>query len=261
MIKSVRFFSIVVLIFFYKFIIAQDYSVNLDRSKFISFETGIDFLNSDIPEFDFIRGDIDAYGTGSSTNHLTAYFQKFYFGVACEIRTKNNLFGLSSGLRFSRINNSLGEESYWYERGEHYYVLLSQEETTTHYLRVEEVNGSSNYLGIPVELRILPFQPRKFNLYFKLGLECSFLLNYSSNVIFIKESMNIYEEEIIDKFDSPDRVFLAGHAAIGFNISLRHKAYLNFELDLPTAILSEYSSGLVEPDIGAGFRLFVQVPF
>ena len=89
----------------------------------------------------------------------------------------------------------------------------------------------------------------------------SFLLKNSYDVIFHDESMNIHEDDIINKFDSANRLFLAGHTAIGLNIPLKHKAYLNFEANIPAAILSEYSSGLVKPNAGGGFRLLVQIPF
>lgn len=241
--------------------IGQENIISNNRLKFISFESGIDFLDSNIPDYDFIRGEVNNYSEGSATDHLLGYFQKIYFGMSLETRTKNNLFGITGGMRFSRINSSLGEESYWYENNTFYYTLLSQEETTTHFLRVEEINNSLSYLGIPVEVRILPFVPRVFNLYFKAGIELNYLLDDNSSIVFYDEAMDKYESDVLDKFNHPDHFFSTVYAAIGWNVHLKNDAKLNIEANVPSVFLFDYYSGLVNPSAGGGIRLYIQIPF
>ncbi|MFC2104477.1 hypothetical protein ACFLS4_03890 [Bacteroidota bacterium] len=262
MLRLFRF--IIVSLFFFVFAIhiyGQEKEKEMPIIKFICIEIGIDFLDSDIPNYDFIRGDISYLGSVSATDYLSGYFQKWYFGLKAEVRSKNNKFGLLGGIRYSSTNSSLGKNTYWESSSDYFFLLLNQEGTTTEFLKIKEVNNSADYIGIPLEIRYFPYKPRAFRLYFKVAAEFNYLLSDKSEVIFENNTMQNYEAEVLDKFDKPDNFYTAVYGAVGWNLNLKNKVYINFEVDVPSIFLADYSSGLIDPIAGGGFQLFVQIPF
>lgn len=261
------FFSLLLVTFLYNVSIAQEITdkqkskkEKIVRAKFIGVESGIDFLSSTIPDYDFIRGDITYYGAEVSESHLSGFFQKWYTGVNFEIRSNNEKFGLLGGLRYISTNSSLGKNSYWESSSDYFLLLLEQDGTSTQFLRVNEINNTVNYVGIPIEIRFFPTRPRLFQLYFKAAIEFNSLINFDSEVIFETDEMVVYETEVLNKFDDPDDFYSIGYAGVGFNLNIKNRFMVNFEATVPSIVLYSYSTGIIEPEFGGGFRLCIQIP-
>lgn len=232
-----------------------------ERLKFIGIEAGIDFLDSDIPNYDFIRGDITYYGSGSVSNSLQGFFQKWYLGLKTEVRSKNEKFGLSSGIRYTKINSSLGKSSYSTNSSNYFYLLYNQTGLTTEFIRINEINQVSEYIGIPLELRLLPFNQRLFNLYFKIGAEFNYLLKTDFDVIFHEQSLESYQNDVLNKFDDPDNYYFAMYAAIGWLININNNLQINIEANVPSIFVTDYSTGIINPVAGGGFQINIQKSF
>ncbi|MCK4662742.1 MAG: hypothetical protein KAT68_07750 [Bacteroidales bacterium] len=246
---------------FFLFLITDTLFGQQERYRFIGVESGIDFQDCELPEFEFIRGDISSYGAGNVANDLMWYFQKWYLGIKIEIRSNNNKFGLFSGLRYTKINTSLGKFSNWSSNTDFFYLLYKQEGTTTEYLKIKEINQSSNYLGIPIEIRYLPFKTGLFRLFFKAAAEINYRLNTTSDVVFYNNAMEYYQDDVINKFDEPNNFYSTLYFSVGWKFGKDNKPNINLEASFPSFFLTDNSSGLVKPITGGGFQLNIQIPF
>ncbi len=232
------------------------------RHKYLGVEGGMDFQGVNVPDYDFIRGEISYYPEYyGSSSQLQGSYQKWYLGAKTEIRSKSNRFGLFAGLRFSRVNSSLGKNQYWSDNSEFFYLLYKQEGTTTEYLRIREINRASNYIGIPLEVRFFPYRPRLFRLYFKAATELSYRISTSTEVVFDDSAMDQFQKDVLNKFDGPGNFYSSFSIAAGIKIGRDDKPNINLEAVLPSFVLTNKSSGLVNTISGGGLQLNVQFPF
>ncbi|MCF8370874.1 MAG: hypothetical protein K9H64_04575 [Bacteroidales bacterium] len=234
-----------------------------DRVRFIGVESGIDFQICESTEYDFIRGDVDVsmYGLNDGANNLTLSLQNWYIGTKAEIRTKNNRFGLSTGVRFSQITSSMSKSTGWSGTADFFYILNKQEGTSTEYLRVKEINQVSNYLGIPVEIKFYPTKPYFVRFFIKGAALISGRLNTSNNVVFYSDEMNPYQNDVINKFDEPKFFLGMVHGSVGIKFGHEDNINLSLEAATPSIIFTENSSSLLKPMFGGGLQLNILIPF
>ena len=249
-------FLICFLHIFIGFSIAQEI-----RQKFIGIETGMTLIGNEITKMDNIRGDIPAYSGGYSTNVLTSLTYRSFIGVKPEIFSLNDKIGFMAGLRFSRINNSVGKNSYWSNSTNYFYWLYSQSGINTEYLKVKEINQKSDYIGIPIEVRYFPSKrPRLFRVYFKLGAEINYCLQTQTAVVFYDNAMNLYQKDLIATIGKPKAFNASVYGAGGFRIGRESGLSASIEVCLPYFLLTRESTGLVNPISGGGFQINFQIP-
>jgi hypothetical protein len=231
------------------------------RLKYIGIETGMTFYENQMSNTDYIRGDIPSYGNGYSTSSITSLCQKLFIGLKTEILTMNDRFGLSAGLRYSRINSSAGKPDYWTANSNYFYWLYRQEGVNTYYLRVREINQTSDYMGIPLEIRYYTApRPRLVRLFFKAGTEINLLLQSKKNVIFKDEAMDHYKSDLVSKINEPDPFYVTVYFGGGLRIGRELKPSLSLEGCLGSFFLGSGSFGLVDPEFGGGFQINIQIP-
>lgn len=230
------------------------------RQTFIGAEAGMAFIESEMPNMDYIRGDISSYSGGYSTNSLTSLTYKSYVGIKPELFSLNNKLGFLGGIRYSRINNSVGKNSYRANSTNYFYCLFRQDGVNTEYLKVKEINQISDYLGIPIEIRYFPFNPHLFRIYFKVGAEINFLLQTQTDIVFNDNAMEIYQKELSAKVGQPETVSFSVYGAGGVRLGRESKPSVSLEVCFPYLFLTPESSGLVNPVFGGGFQVNFQIP-
>ena len=119
----------------------------------------------------------------------------------------------------------------------------------------------SNYMGTPVELRFFPFRAVNFRVFLKIGADLNLLLNSKNDVVFDNANMNTYKSELLALVTPPDPLSVAFHLSGGFKWGKPSKPSLSVEIAFPTYITSDPASNLVEPIIGGGTQISVQIPF
>jgi len=256
---SIPLFSLLLLINFNA--ISQNAEKETKRLKYFELEVGNESFDSEIPKYDFIRGDIDYFGAGTSADHIEGFCTKWYVGIKTEIRSKSNKFGLSGGIRYSHMGSSFGKDSYWGNSNDYFYLLLNQNETSTEFLKINEVNQTSNHLSVPIELKFFPFGERLFRLYFKLGVEFNYLINTNMEVEFDNKAMDQYESDVLSKFSETDNVYTAFYGVAGWSINLQKGTILNIEAVVPSLVANNYTTGLLSPSVGGGVKLSIQLPY
>ncbi|MBN1414362.1 MAG: outer membrane beta-barrel protein [Bacteroidales bacterium] len=235
----------------------------ITRKFYYYVEGGIDFIGCEAPEKDYIRGDVDPYYYDNVTDNLRALLYKSYAGAKMERRVWNDKIGILAGIRYTMVENSVGKTSYWSDSPDFFYLQVSPSEnnTITEYYKVTEIIQRSHYIGIPLEMRIYPYEDRVFNLYFKIGASFNFSISDNTNVVFFNADMGQYEDEVADIIEEPYAFYSSLYAAAGLKIGRQTKPGVNFEFCVPAFMITTGSSGLVNPTTGCGFQLNIRLPF
>ena len=231
-----------------------------ERLKFIGIETGMEFQSCNIPEYDFIRADIPNYGYGNASNNLAGYYDEMYAGIKTEIRNKTNRFGLLTGIRYTKASSSLGKYNTWASSSDFFYLLNKQEGVNTEYLKVKEINQTSDYLGIPIELRYMLSKKRLFRVFFKVATEINYRINTKYDIVFYNDEMESYSNDVISKFKEPNNFLSEFNLGAGLRIGRDNKINFNIEAALPSVSLTNHSSSLVKTNAGGGFQINILMP-
>jgi len=177
-----------------------------------------------------------------------------------EIRFNNNTFGYFIGIRFSKLTSTLSANSN-YTSNEFFYFLLKQEGLNTDYLKIMSFEEYSQYIGIPLEVRCFFYEPRFLRFYSKISTVISSRLSTSHKVEYYNPAMDEYNDEVVDKFDEPANLLWELGLCAGLRIGQDDGPSLDIEVSMPSFILSNNTSSLVDPNVGFGFRVGFQYPF
>jgi hypothetical protein len=230
------------------------------KFRFLYLESGIDFISCEQPDKDYIRADVDPYYYNFVSDHIRSLMHNEYIGVKFEYRLVKNLLGLSGGLRYNRMISSIGKTSYWSESPDFFYVNFWNDAFSTEYAKVLEINQKSDYVGIPVELRIYPYKDYPVNVYFKAGAAFNLLAGSQTNLVFQDEAMNKNEENVAEVIERPSSYFASFHLGIGLKVGKLTKPGFILEASIPVGIVTPDKATLVTPQAGAGVQFMVRIP-
>ena len=242
------------------FFLVNSLSGQEGKRPFLFVETGIDFISCESPEKDYIRGDIDPYNYGYVTDQLRSLLHMEYLGVKLEYRLLNDLLGAAGGLRYTRMISSIGRTAYWSDTPDFFYVLYKQDGLTTEYAKVREIVQKTDYLGIPLELRIYPNKDWAINVYYKLGATFNVRIRNKKEVVFYSDAMKPYSDEISRVTEDPGTFHASLYLGAGLKIGKLAKPGANFEISFPIGILPSGEPGFVTPQAGGGCQLMVRIP-
>jgi hypothetical protein len=247
------------LIFLYCFIgngKAQD-----TRLKYVGLEAGMNFFASEMSNLEYIRRDIPQYYYDYSASSLTCLSHKSFIGLKYELFSLNDRLSIAGGIRFSQLTSSVGKDGYYRSATQYFYWKLNDDGINTDYLRINEINQTSSYLGIPVEARyFIAKKPHLMRLYAKIGAEVGILLQTKTEVDFYEDAMNKYNEEIESKIDKPKTIITSVYGGFGIEIGGDSRPSLSLEACMPYFNLSSNSTGLVNSFFGGGFQINVKIP-
>lgn len=231
--------------------------------KYFYLETGIDFIHCSASDKDYIRGEVNPDPYFYEPSYLVALLYRNYASAKFEIRAARNLLGILGGIRYTHMESSIGKNDYWTSQSDYFYLLFQQDGTNTEYLKVKDITQSSNYIGVPLEIRIYPYKKqRNFQMYYKFGIDFNMLLNSRTKVKFQNWMMKQYEDDVEDVIEDPWPFYASLHLAAGLRIGKENKPGVNIEACAPSAMLykSKHSS-FVFPNAGGGIQLNIRFPF
>ncbi|MBI4647992.1 MAG: hypothetical protein HY738_15755, partial [Bacteroidia bacterium] len=161
----------------------------------------------------------------------------------------------------SHLYSSVGKNDYWANSTNYFYCLYRQDGVNTEYLKLKEINQTSNYIGIPIEIRYFPAKrPHLFRIYFKIGAEINYLMQTQKDVVFYDNAMNPYKEDLTAKVGQPKTFYSSIYGGGAISIGRELKPSISIEACMPYLFLTSESFGLVNPIFGSGFQLNVQIP-
>jgi hypothetical protein len=225
----------------------------------IGVEFGGNEPNTTLNEKWNIRQDVGSYyfDANYSANSVSTGMHITHFAVKPEISLFDGKVAFSSGLRFSNILSDInvnGNKGFFYLR--YYSVGMN-----TEYAKVKAINESSNYLGVPFELKIVPIRFWEIDFYFKTGIELNYLLGSKTRIDFVAEEMKESEQTIIDNVGlKVNNLYSAWSNAIGASFGAGNKLRYNVEFLLPSFFITKNNSTIVNTDMFTGFRCSIQLP-
>jgi len=233
-----------------------------DSNNFaINFEVGSGIVMGELNKNWNVRQDVGSnyYYSDYNSNSLYTDMTIAYFGIKPEFTFAYNKIGVITGLRFTRINSNMAK--YSASEGDYFYLLNKVDGNNTEYFRINNISQDNDYLGFPFEIRYIFYQSRTFGLYFKAGTEINFKLNSKTDIQFLNEPMETYQNEILENVGvTPNPIYSSVYSSIGIKIGKRNRVNYNFEIFLPSYIRTPDNSSIVVPNSYSGFQFSVQVP-
>ncbi len=245
-------------------IASSAYSQEEKKQHTIYIDTGMDFISAEPPEKEYIRASVNQYFFDYPATSLRALLYKNHIGFKYETRILRNKLGILSGVRYTRMESSLGKETYWSDRSDFFYLLFSEDQTKTEYMKVKEINQVAGYIGIPLELNIYPYiKERKSNIYvyYKIGSDFNFRIHSRTGAVFSNDAMEQYEDDVAGIVEKPWSFYSSFHLGVGLRIGKPDKPGANIEFLYPAAIWGQNSKGLVNPEAGGGVQVNLRLPF
>jgi hypothetical protein len=235
------------------YVIFQCYTVTGQGLKpgYIGAKVGAGSYVSDLKDVGFIRSNMS---DNTYNQDILSVLLITNAGIEAEYYFYNNRFGLSTGLRYTRLNSN-------YDGGaKGFYVLLSESGTTTEYLKTKYIEQKCDYVGIPIELRYFVHERSYFfNMYGKIGFDFNFRMSDNMDVAFVRSQMDIYKDEIASKFNKPNLFYSSFNIGAGISLGEIGKTTFNLEMYIPVPITPNASS-VLKPITGVGAFFTVQIP-
>lgn len=180
-----------------------------------------------------------------------------YGGVKYETFLFKNRAGVSAGLRFSGFLSEISAD--W---NQNYFIwLLSQNETTTDYLTIENIRQRNYYLGVPLEIRYFTRKRSSFfNQYLKLGASVNYCLSTNNSIKFHDPAMGKYSGQIEEQLGKPTTFNAYIYPAFGFRFGKPENVWVNAEFNIPGFIIKRKAFPFIRSDAGIGMQLTVQMP-
>ena len=226
-------------------------------------EFGGNQVNTSLNERWNIRQDVGSnyYDSNNSSNSVSADMYVTHFAVKPEISLFEDKLAFSSGLRFSNILSDLSVVGNSLNHKGFFYLLYNSTGLNTEYARVNSINESSNYLGIPFDIKFVPFTLGKLDFYFKTGVELNYQLSSKTKINFVNESMNEYQQPIIENVGlSLNDLYSTWSNSVGVTIGSKNKLRYNIEILLPSFFITKNNSTIVNGDMFSGFKCSIQLP-
>lgn len=217
------------------------------RTKLIGAEAGIDGIFGPMQGDKYIRAETAYYS--DEEKNVQTLTNKYYGGVKAEIRSRNNKFGFSGGLRLTWLKSSLGKTDYYESSGEFFYFMVEQTQSSIEYLKVKEINEASTFIGVPLAVSWSPFREKFLTWYFKGALELNYRLNTSIDAVFVNPSMNQYNDEVIDRLQESQKFNSLLGTYVGTQWGRNSKVVFRVEMG-PSFFLNNNTSRLIDA-IGA----------
>lgn len=230
-----------------------------EKRKYLSLEIGIDGIGCAAPDKDYIRA-VSDQNYDYYSDQIKSLMTINYIGFKYEYRLMNNLFGLSSGIRYSRMVTSIGRDSYLSSDPNYFYVNYNQSELTTEYAKVLEIIQKGDYLGVPLEVRLYPKKYHFLKFYYKAGCSFNFKIHSKSDISFFNESMEQYQADVIKVVEKASPNYTTFHFGVGLKIGKSEKPGISIETYTPIGIRFPKGTYFVDPLAGSGIQLSLNVP-
>jgi hypothetical protein len=229
-------------------------------NTFLSLEGGMNTLSAKMNNTDYIRADIPNYYSYDGSGTTTSLMTESYAGIKGVRYFWNDDIGFTAGIRYTKSMSTAGKNSYWGSNSEYFYFLFQENGLQTAYLKVSEIRQQSDYIGIPLEFRYLPRHSERVRFYMVYGMLANFRLSSKTNIVFVNEAMEKYENQAVKLIDEPASFQAWCFAGFGINFHNEHKLVWGLEANLPVLALTRSTTGLNKPTAGTGFQINFQLP-
>lgn len=183
-----------------------------------------------------------------------------YVGIKAEFLSGKGCFTLLTGLRYTRVRSTLGIDISWNVEP---YTLLNTlypngvEEKRTF---ANELKQNTDYLGIPLEMKLYITRPRFFRLYAKIGVDLNLNIHNRTSVRYESSDMSHYEQGVTDVISKPASFFSTFNPCLGFKFGKEEGLNFNVELTYPSYFITNKVSSIVTSKAGIGAQMYICYP-
>jgi hypothetical protein len=220
-------------------------------------ETGLQFMQASAAENENIRTEVSTY---ANPNGVSSYCSFASAAIVFEKFVRENRWSISGGLKYSRMTGGLSSGYNTFDGTDFFFYRYLEEETTTKYVTVESIDQFTDYLGIPLQGSIFPFEPRRFNLYFKAGAEFNFRLKTKTDFVFHDQAMSYLKDQLNEDFNDPGDFNIQVQVSAGIMFGKPGRNRFGLEVPAPSFFTMPSSGGIVKPHLGSGIFVFFMIP-
>ena len=229
----------------------------------VRIEFGANEVNTSLNESWNIRQDVGSYNyeSGNSSNSVSTDMNVTHFGIKPEMLFLDDKIALSTGLRFSHIASDLSMVYNNNSAKNFFYLRYNDSGLNTEFARVSAINQSNIYIGIPLDVKLIPFSIYKLDFYFKTGIELNFKVGSKTKIDFVNNEMSEYQDLIMQGVGvKVNGIYSTWSSALGVSFGNKDKLRYNLEFLLPSFFLTQNNSSLVNSDMFTGFQFSIQLP-
>jgi hypothetical protein len=225
------------------------------------FDWSFAFFNSKPTDIDRIRGGVASFSAENSNKGLACISFRGTTAAKYETLRLNHRISLGAGIRFSQFVQNTGKWELLTQGSNYFYFLYRQDDQNTYYARIKSILQTSSYLGIPAEFSFFPLESsHSYRLYIKMGAEIDFLLGSHTNLHFMNEDMQSFENQVLSQVSSPSVIGFSIYNCVGIRAGVPGKPAFSLELFIPVLNTNPGSSGLLKNGFGGGLQFNYHVP-
>ena len=222
----------------------------------IGLETGGALFLCPTVDKPYIRKDMVYSASGDYNPSITSHYNMAFGGMKLELKSSNEKWKFGSGLRFIQTSSDISKAN----EPDYFYFLYRQDASTIDYLKVKRLSQTTNYLGVPLDVKFFPFPRMKtFKIYFTAGTQLGYKLSSKTSVVFPDPNMNPYTSEVQSIVEKPNNFIATVHGGAGFEFNKLSWPIVSLGLIFPSIFLSNHTQ-LTNPVTGVGFQLSIQLP-
>lgn len=234
---------------------AQDQKKNFA----LSFNYGSKGLAPELNDSWPIRQDVGYYYNNGFNSSVDVMSALNYIGISPEFFFLNNKLSVSTGLRFTNLTADVVKTDY--DLGGYFYLMVKSEGLNTDYARVKAIRENTNYLGVPLEIKYIPFEFVNILFYVKLSAELGYRINTSTDIEFKLSEMESYQSTVLSDLNiEANPLYSSIYSSIGTTIKLSKNLFCSLDVFLPSFYMSENNSGLVNMTNISGVQFSVTIP-
>lgn len=213
----------------------------------LQLEAGFSFPSGSISENLAIRQNISSYYVYQSAQG-TVYCDLSSFNTALKWEVYNAALklGFAAGVRYSTFTTLIS--GYTSSNANFFYIRYSSAGTDTKFARVKSITESSKLIGIPLEVKFVPFSSKNVQYFVKAGIEpASYRVSHLTDIEFENPDMEPLEDEVAGSFNAPLSTFCTSlYTSLGLTITGENKPGVTFEVVLPSVFISQNNFNLAD---------------
>lgn len=192
--------------------------------------------------------------TGSE--HVKGEGEVYYAGLKSELSVWENRLTLTSGFRYSRVNERISPS--W----DAPLYLFHSSDQGIELFRVRGMNESIGYVGVPLEADFLLWgRLSNWQGYVKAGIQAGMKIHGKTTIDFASKEMEKYGDEIITAAGkAPSNFLLNTYGGLGLRLILNNGIRLSIEALFPQHFLTKDNFSLLASESYGGAQLSVSLP-
>jgi len=233
---------------------------NQKKNFAISFNYGTKGLISELNENWPIRQDVGYYYNYGNNASVNIMARLNYFGISPEFFFLNKKLSVSPGLRFTNLYSDIVKPEY--DNSGYFFLRVKSEGYNTDYARVRAIKENTNYLGVPLEIKYIPFDFDFMSFYVKLSGELAYKINSATDIVFKEPEMEQYQRSVLTDLNvEANPLYSSIYASIGSTVKFSENLFCSLDIFFPSFYMTEKNSGLVNMTNISGVQISVTVPF